>query len=122
MRCALPLQVDASDFSEIATTCTEGRCVLDLCVDAADAFIGVVSVEPNELMSSSARVYEVGRRRIQVAPPARAVLDPSTCLICMKANQLIRCSPRAAQVFPTAIKALQLIIRVTSSWYGLSSS
>lgn len=60
------LQVDATDFSEIATNCTEGRCVLDLCVDAADAFIGVVAVEPNELMSSSARVYEVGRRRIQV--------------------------------------------------------
>ena len=76
LQCTLPLQVDASDFSEIATTCTEGRCVLDLCVDAADAFIGVVSVEPNELMSSSARVYEVGRRRIQVARPPRAVLGP----------------------------------------------
>ncbi len=58
--------MDATDFSEIATTCTEGRCVLDLCVDGADAYVGVVSVEPNELMSSSARVYEVGRRRIQV--------------------------------------------------------
>ena len=58
--------MDATDFSEIATTCTEGRCVLDLCVDGADAYLGVVSVEPNELMSSSARVYEVGRRRIQV--------------------------------------------------------
>ena len=64
-------QVDATDFSEIATTCMEGRCVLDLCVDAADSFIGIVSVEPNELMSSSARVYEVGRRRVQVSrPPA----------------------------------------------------
>ena len=66
----LCLQVDATDFSEIATTCTEGRCVLDLCVDAADSFIGIVSVEPNELMSSSARVYEVGRQRIQVSTPA----------------------------------------------------
>ncbi len=65
----LCLQVDATDFSEIATTCTEGRCVLDLCVDAADSFIGIVSVEPNELMSSSARVYEVGRRPIQVSAP-----------------------------------------------------
>ena len=60
------MQVDATDFSEIATTCMEGRCVLDLCVDAADSFIGIVSVEPNELMPSSARVYEVGRQRIQV--------------------------------------------------------
>ena len=41
--------------------------MLDLCVDAADSFIGIVSVEPNELMPSSARVYEVGRRRVQVS-------------------------------------------------------
>ena len=66
---AVRMQVDATDFSEIATTCMEGRCVLDLCVDAADSFIGIVSVEPNELMPSSARVYEVGRQRIQVSIP-----------------------------------------------------
>ena len=90
MRCPLLLQVDASDFSEIATTCTEGRCVLDLCVDAADAFIGVVSVEPNELMSSSARVYEVGRRRIQVAHPARAILGHEHMLALQKSQSAHR--------------------------------
>ncbi|BDA44801.1 probable DDB1- and CUL4-associated factor 1 [Coccomyxa sp. Obi] len=57
--------VDATDFSEIGTISTEGRCVLDLCVDAADNYIGLVTLEPNELMSCSARVYEVGRRRMQ---------------------------------------------------------
>ena len=61
-------QVDATDFSEIGTISTEGRCVLDLCVDAADNYIGLVTLEANELMSCSARVYEVGRRRMQVCP------------------------------------------------------
>lgn len=61
-------QVDSTDFSEIGTISTEGRCVLDLCVDAADNYIGLVTLEPNELMSCSARVYEVGRRRMQVPP------------------------------------------------------
>jgi len=54
-------------MSEIATVATEGRCVLDLCVDAADNYIGLVTLEPNELMSCSARVYEVGRRRMQAS-------------------------------------------------------
>ena len=61
------MQVDATDFSETATIGLEGRCVLDLCVDAADTFIGIVSVEPShQFMPSSARVYEVGRQRVQV--------------------------------------------------------
>lgn len=68
-------QVDATDFSEIGTISTEGRCVLDLCVDAADNYIGLVTLEPNELMSCSARVYEVGRRRMQV----RLFSLPSAC-------------------------------------------
>lgn len=76
-------QVDAADFSEIATTCMEGRCVLDLCVDAADSFIGIVSVEPNELMPSSARVYEVGRQRVQVWH------SPSRAFVCRGPIQLL---------------------------------
>ena len=85
--------------------------MLDLCVDAADAFIGVVSVEPNELMSSSARVYEVGRRRIQVAHPAQAALALGTCLLCAK--QLTRCRVRAASVCYIAFEAVQVVVGVS---------
>ena len=62
-------QVDATDFSEIATISTEGRCVLDLCVDAADSFIGIVTVEANELKTSSVRLNELGRQPVQVSFP-----------------------------------------------------
>ncbi|KAK9811850.1 hypothetical protein WJX72_011159 [[Myrmecia] bisecta] len=57
--------VDATDYTEIATLDADQRCVLDLCVDPEDAYIGVVTVEPQEGMSSSARIYGVGRRRLQ---------------------------------------------------------
>ena len=113
MRCPLPLQVDASDFSEIATTCTEGRCVLDLCVDAADAFIGVVSVEPNELMSSSARVYEVGRRRIQVARLAQKIvhaLNPGACLVCRSPKNLTSCSGRVHETAPQRLRLCKRLL------------
>ena len=94
MLCVSVTQVDSKDFSEIGTISTEGRCVLDLCVDAADNYIGLVTLEPNELMSCSARVYEVGRRRMQVrplrcspVPAAESLIDSSSFPVCALPGQ-----------------------------------
>ncbi|XP_059663011.1 DDB1- and CUL4-associated factor homolog 1 [Cornus florida] len=54
--------VDAVNYTDIATTSVE-RCVLDLATEPTDSFIGLVSMDDQEEMYSSARVYEIGRRR-----------------------------------------------------------
>lgn len=59
------------DYSEIATIEVDGRCVLDVATDPLDNSLALVTVEPDS-MSSSVRVYHVGRRRSQVPPPPRA--------------------------------------------------
>ncbi|CAN6482841.1 unnamed protein product [Victoria cruziana] len=54
--------VDAVNYSDIATIPVD-RCVLDFATEPSDSFVGVVAMDDHEEMFSSARLYEVGRRR-----------------------------------------------------------
>eukprot|EP01018_Ginkgo_biloba_P013118 Gb_32239 [translate_table: standard] len=54
--------MDAVHYSDIATTPVE-RCILDLATEPTDSFIGLVAMDDSEEMDSSAKLYEVGRRR-----------------------------------------------------------
>ncbi|GKU87561.1 hypothetical protein SLEP1_g1945 [Rubroshorea leprosula] len=54
--------VDAINYSEIATIPVD-RCVLDFATEPTDSFVGLITMADQEEMFSSARVYEIGRRR-----------------------------------------------------------
>ncbi|KAJ8763797.1 hypothetical protein K2173_003579 [Erythroxylum novogranatense] len=54
--------VDAINYSEIATIPVD-RCVLDFATEPTDSFLGLITMDDQEEMFSSARVYEIGRRR-----------------------------------------------------------
>ncbi|KAL5850013.1 hypothetical protein ACOSQ4_008026 [Xanthoceras sorbifolium] len=54
--------VDAINYSDIATTPVD-RCVLDFATEPTDSFVGLITMDDQEEMFSSARVYEIGRRR-----------------------------------------------------------
>ncbi|KAJ0972028.1 hypothetical protein J5N97_019987 [Dioscorea zingiberensis] len=54
--------IDAVNYSDIATVQVD-RCVLDLATEPNDSFVGVVAMDDHEEMYSSARLYEIGRRR-----------------------------------------------------------
>ncbi|KAL9660573.1 hypothetical protein QQ045_025389 [Rhodiola kirilowii] len=54
--------VDAVNYSDIATVPVD-RCVLDFAVEPTDSVVGLVTMDDQEEMLSSARVYEIGRRR-----------------------------------------------------------
>lgn len=54
--------VDAINYSEIATVPVD-RCVLDFATEKTDSFVGLITMDDQEEMFSSARVYEIGRRR-----------------------------------------------------------
>ncbi|CAL1412276.1 unnamed protein product [Linum trigynum] len=54
--------LDAVNYSEIATVPVD-RCVLDFTSDPTDSFVGLITMDDQEEMFSSARVYEIGRRR-----------------------------------------------------------
>ncbi|CBI20820.3 unnamed protein product, partial [Vitis vinifera] len=54
--------VDAVNYSDIATI-TVDRCVLDFATEPTDSFVGLVSMDDHDEMFSSARMYEIGRRR-----------------------------------------------------------
>ncbi|KAL6965324.1 hypothetical protein U1Q18_036380 [Sarracenia purpurea var. burkii] len=54
--------LDAVNYSDIATIPVD-RCVLDFASEPTDSFVGLVSMDDQEEMYSSARVYEIGRRR-----------------------------------------------------------
>ncbi|XP_047325484.1 DDB1- and CUL4-associated factor homolog 1 [Impatiens glandulifera] len=54
--------VDAVNYSDIATV-TVDRCVLDFATEPTDSFVGLVTMDDPDGMHSSARVYEIGRRR-----------------------------------------------------------
>lgn len=54
--------VDAVNYSDIATVPVD-RCVLDFATEPTDSFVGLVTMDDQEQMYSSARVYEIGRRR-----------------------------------------------------------
>ncbi|KAI3983890.1 hypothetical protein MKX01_011598 [Papaver californicum] len=55
--------VDATNYSDIATVPVD-RCILDLATESSDTFVGVASMEDNGEMFASAKLYEIGRRRI----------------------------------------------------------
>lgn len=54
--------LDAINYSDIATIPVD-RCVLDFATEPTDSFVGLITMDDQEEMFSSARVYEVGRRR-----------------------------------------------------------
>ena len=54
--------VDAVNYSDIATIPVD-RCVLDFATEPTDSFAGLVLMDDHDEMFSSARMYEIGRRR-----------------------------------------------------------
>ncbi|KAL4564995.1 hypothetical protein LXL04_029076 [Taraxacum kok-saghyz] len=54
--------IDAVNYSDVAT-CPVDRCVLDFATEPTDSFVGLVTMDDQDEMYSSARVYEIGRRR-----------------------------------------------------------
>ncbi|OWM77237.1 hypothetical protein CDL15_Pgr028874 [Punica granatum] len=54
--------IDAVNYSDIATIPVD-RCVLDFATEPTDSLCGLMTMDDQEEMYSSARVYEVGRRR-----------------------------------------------------------
>lgn len=54
--------IDAMNYSDIATVPVD-RCVLDFAADSTDSYVGVVAMDDHEEMFSSAKLYEIGRRR-----------------------------------------------------------
>ncbi|CAN0926388.1 DDB1- and CUL4-associated factor homolog 1 [Linum grandiflorum] len=54
--------VDAVNYSEIATVPVD-RCVLDFASEPTDSFLGLITMDDQEEMFSSARIYDIGRRR-----------------------------------------------------------
>ncbi|MED6201184.1 hypothetical protein PIB30_092395 [Stylosanthes scabra] len=54
--------VDAINYSDIATIPVD-RCVLDFATEPTDSFVGLITMDDQDEMYASARVYEIGRRR-----------------------------------------------------------
>ncbi|XP_076959228.1 DDB1- and CUL4-associated factor homolog 1-like [Bidens hawaiensis] len=54
--------LDAVNYSDIATIPVD-RCVLDFSTEPTDSFVGLVTMDDQDEMYSSARVYEIGRRK-----------------------------------------------------------
>ncbi|XP_051137057.1 DDB1- and CUL4-associated factor homolog 1 [Andrographis paniculata] len=54
--------VDAVNYSDIATIPVD-RCVLDFATEPTDSFVGLVTMDDQDEMYASARVYEIGRRK-----------------------------------------------------------
>lgn len=54
--------VDAVNYSDIATIPVD-RCVLDFATEPTDSFVGLITMDDQDDMLASARVYEIGRRR-----------------------------------------------------------
>ncbi|CAL9174091.1 unnamed protein product [Musa hybrid cultivar] len=54
--------IDAVNYSDIGTVQVD-RCILDFATDPTDTFVGVIAMDDHEEMFSSARLYEVGRKR-----------------------------------------------------------
>ncbi|XP_038972991.1 DDB1- and CUL4-associated factor homolog 1-like [Phoenix dactylifera] len=54
--------IDAVNYSDIATVQVD-RCILDFAADPTDSFVGVVAMDDHDEMYSSARLFEVGRKR-----------------------------------------------------------
>ncbi|XP_056865342.1 DDB1- and CUL4-associated factor homolog 1-like isoform X2 [Raphanus sativus] len=54
--------LDATNYSDIATIPVD-RCLLDFATEPTDTFLGLITMEDQEDMFSSARLYEIGRRK-----------------------------------------------------------
>ncbi|KAK7410307.1 hypothetical protein VNO78_00997 [Psophocarpus tetragonolobus] len=54
--------VDAINYSDIATIPVD-RCVLDFATEPTDSFVGLITMDDQDEMYASARIYEIGRRR-----------------------------------------------------------
>lgn len=54
--------VDAVTYSDIATIPLD-RCVLDFATEPTDSFVGLVTLDDQDELYSSSRIYEIGRRR-----------------------------------------------------------
>ncbi|KAF5461496.1 hypothetical protein F2P56_017587 [Juglans regia] len=54
--------VDAVNYSDISTMPVD-RCVLDFAKEPTDSFVGLITMDDQDEMYSSARIYEIGRRR-----------------------------------------------------------
>lgn len=54
--------VDAVNYSDIATVPVD-RCVLDFATEPTDSVVGLVTMDDPDEMYSSARIFEIGRRR-----------------------------------------------------------
>lgn len=54
--------VDAVNYSDIATIPVD-RCVLDFATEPTDSSVGLISMDDQDEMFASARIYEIGRRR-----------------------------------------------------------
>ncbi|KAL1552625.1 DDB1- and CUL4-associated factor 1-like [Salvia divinorum] len=54
--------VDAVNYSDIATIPVD-RCVLDFATEPTDSFVGLITMDDQDEMYSSARVCEIGRRK-----------------------------------------------------------
>ncbi|CAH9074092.1 unnamed protein product [Cuscuta europaea] len=52
-----------SNYGDIATIHVD-RCVLDFAMEPTDSFVGLVTMDDQDEMYSSARVYEIGRQRL----------------------------------------------------------
>ena len=57
----------------------DGRCVLDIAADPLDSSLAMITVEP-EGLSSSTRIYDIGRRRVQARPLLTSQPHPSLLL------------------------------------------
>lgn len=54
--------LDAVNYSDIATIPVD-RCVLDFAAEPTNSFVGLVTMDDQDEMYSSARIYEIGRRK-----------------------------------------------------------
>ncbi|GJS30218.1 DDB1- and CUL4-associated factor homolog 1 [Tanacetum coccineum] len=54
--------LDAVNYSDIATIPVD-RCVLDFASEPTNSFVGLVTMDDQDEMYSSARIYEIGRRK-----------------------------------------------------------
>ncbi|CAH8355707.1 unnamed protein product [Eruca vesicaria subsp. sativa] len=54
--------LDAINYSDIATIPVD-RCLLDFATEPTDSFLGLITMEDQDDMCSSARLYEIGRRK-----------------------------------------------------------
>ena len=54
--------LDAINYSDVATIPVD-RCLLDFATEPTDSFLGLITMEDQDDMLSSARLYEIGRRK-----------------------------------------------------------